>query len=363
MKKIDTSPLKDWVPTEVHNWEGKENNVLVLNYTMECPLACNFCCYNCHPKRTEKMPISLAKRLINEAAELNTFTSVGFTGGEPMLHYEEIIELGDELSRLNLPFTIATAGHWGDTFEKSNEIIANLKSKGLIRLNVSHDPSHAKFVETEFIDNILKAAEANELPTYVVGTFFSTNETVEKLLTNATSYEFVNFINKYVAKVGRAVKRKISQSTYDLDLDIDSLCCYRRVNHDIVVFYDGQSYPCCSTFNRDTEGITLGNVNESSLKEIWERAEGSLRLRVMKRQGFGEFYKIIRDYNPELAESLPTPDNAVGPCGLCNKIFSNPDLTNGINEVFENYENSKIDKTLDYLIETFGEEKVLEILK
>lgn len=363
MENNKTSSLKDWTPTEVHDWEGKEKNVLVLNYTMECPLACNFCCYNCHPKRDEKMPITLAKRLIREAGELKTFTSVGFTGGEPMLHYDEICELGDELRNMNLPFTIATAGHWGESFEKSNEIISNLKSKGLIRLNLSHDPSHAKFVKTELVANILKAAENNKLPTYVVGTFFSTNESVEKLIPEATSYKHINFINKYVAKVGRAKKRDISQKTYDLDLDIDSLCCYRRVNHDIVVFYDGETYPCCSTFNRDTDGISLGNANDLNLKELWERAEGSLSLRVMKRQGFGKFYELINEYDSELAKELPTPDMAVGPCGLCNKIFSNSKLTQGINSVFERYENSKIDKTLDYLIETLGKEKVIQFLK
>src|SRR5260370_32667013 len=105
---LESSPSKDWVPTEVHNWEGKETNVLVLNYTMACALACDFCCYGCHSGRTEKMPVELALNLVEQAAQLKIFSSVGFTGGEVMLFFDELLLIGERLAELRLPFTIAT---------------------------------------------------------------------------------------------------------------------------------------------------------------------------------------------------------------------------------------------------------------
>lgn len=361
-KLTGTSALEDWVPTDVHHWEGKEENVLVLNYTLTCPLSCDFCCYNCHPKRTEKMPIDLAKRLIREAAALKSFSSVGFTGGEPMVYLDEIIELGELLYKNHLPFTIATAGHWADTPENADQIIGKLNALGLLRLNISHDPSHAKFVPSENIVNAAKAAEKHQLPLYLIGTFYATEESIEKLLPEIVSYKYVNFINKYVAKVGRAERKPITQTTYDLSLELDSLCCYRRVNHDISIFYDGEAYPCCSTFNRSTDGISLGNANKLSLETIWERAEGSISLRIMKRQGFGKLYEIIQQYDLELYEQLPKSSGAVGPCSLCNHLFSNIELTPKIKQFFEQYEIDKIDKTISYLIQKIGMKKTLEMI-
>lgn len=359
----DISPLKDWVPTEVHDWEGKERDVLVLNYTLTCPLACNFCCYSCHPKRTEKMPIDLAKRLIREAAQLKSFSSVGFTGGEPFVHYQDLLELGDLLKSVNLPFTIATAGHWATSQDESDDKIKALQERGLIRLNVSHDPSHAKFVPSINIIQAAKSGSRYKIPTYIVGTFFSKEETLEKMLPEIDNLDSISFVNKYVAKVGRAKKRKITQSTYGMNLELENLCCYRRINHDIVVFFDGETYPCCSTFNRATKGISLGNANHISLKQLWEKAEGSLSLRIMKRQGFAKLYEIIKSYSINLYMQLPGADETLGPCSLCNKIFGNPELSQKVKSVFARYEADKIDHLLNYMVKNVGEKETFELVK
>ena len=77
---------------------GKETNALVLNYTMTCPLACDFCCYGCAPTRKEKIELRLALRLVSEAAEMGKFSSIGFTGGEPLLYADDILLIGKTTS-------------------------------------------------------------------------------------------------------------------------------------------------------------------------------------------------------------------------------------------------------------------------
>jgi MoaA/NifB/PqqE/SkfB family radical SAM enzyme len=64
---------------EIYN--TPERDVLVLNYTLACPLSCDFCCYGCHPKRKEKMDLEAAKDLVSQAAQMDNFSSVGLTGG------------------------------------------------------------------------------------------------------------------------------------------------------------------------------------------------------------------------------------------------------------------------------------------
>ena len=125
---------------------------------MACPLQCDFCCYGCHPQRTEKMPLELAFRLIKEAAELGKFSSIGFTGGEPMLFLDELLQIGRRLKGYGLPFTIATAAHWAKSEKRAHEILEELAKVGLCRLNVSYDPSHAKFIPKKSILSAITAS-------------------------------------------------------------------------------------------------------------------------------------------------------------------------------------------------------------
>lgn len=353
----------DWTPTEVHDWEGKERNVLVLNYTMACALACDFCCYGCHPHRDEKMPLDLALRLVGEAAELNQFSSVGFTGGEVTLFLDDILAIGDKLVRLKLPFTIATAAQWGVTPRNAHATVNALADRGLCRINISHDPSHARFVPREHILNAVRAASDRNIPTYVVGTFFVASERMETYLPELVGLPKVKLISKYVAKTGRAAKQPITQATYNLHLDLDNHCCYRRIYHDIVIWFDGTAYPCCSTFNRATPGIILGNAYNNSLRELWERAEGSLLFRIMKRQGFSELYQNIQRIDKELYTVLPSVEQAVGPCSLCNKIFANVTLAEDVHQVFARYETDKIAHIFDTLLRMVGSKETTRLVE
>jgi hypothetical protein len=348
--------------TEIHSWEGKEKDVLVLNYTMACPLSCDFCCYGCHPGRKEKMPIELALSLVEQAADISTFSSVGFTGGEPMLFFDEILTIGKRLNHLRLPFTIVSACHWASSEDEAFKHLETLAAVGLCRFNCSYDPSHACFVPASFVTNAATAASRLGIPTYVVGTFYSAKEKLETYLPELRDVPGITLHNKYAAKVGRAAKRNITQQSYELNLNLDDLCCYRAIHHDIVIFFDGMAYPCCSTFNRATPGIAVGNAFKDSLREIWQRVEGSLMLRTMKRHGFARLYEIIREYDSELYQRLPAVESAVGPCSLCNGIFKEARISTRVHDVFRRYEEETISGVLDLVSERCGPQAVTNLL-
>ena len=281
-----------------------EKDVLVLNYTMACPLQCDFCCYGCHPRRREKLDFHKAINLISEAAEMDVFSSVGFTGGEVFMFEDELISLSRHLKSKKMPFTVATAGHWASSYDKARELVDVLASNGLKRANISFDTSHAKFIPARFIVYAAKAFASLRIPVYVVGTFLDASQSLERLLPELVDQPQVRFFTKRVAEVGRATKAHVDYS--DLDPSERATTCYRQIHHDIVVFWDGTVYPCCSTFNRATPGISVGNVYASSLKDLWARVEGSLLFRTLKREGFGALYKLLTKYDPGFASRLPS---------------------------------------------------------
>ncbi len=327
-----------------------ERDTLVLNYTMACPLKCDFCCYGCHPKRSEKMPLDLALRLVQQASEIPSITCIGLTGGEPLLHWEDIRTLTTYLSKLQLPFTIATAAHWASTATEAHRVSDVLTRNGLSRANVSSDPSHAAFVPKSSTINAARAFIDNGIETHIVGTFDNVDDANEYFADFPLS-PLLRVHSRIIAKVGRA--RKYMPRDEPL-INAESLTCYRRVYHDLVVFYDGKAYPCCSTFNRATPGIAIGDTTTEPLRDIWTRLQGSLKFRMMKREGFAHLYDIVKERSPAVFARLPPLVGNRGPCSLCNSIFSDAQITLEINEIFASYELEQISNLLSYVAQRYG---------
>lgn len=159
--------------------DGQHTNMLGLNVTMQCPLRCDFCCYSCHPKRTERMPLELALDLVEQASELGVFSGAGFTGGEPFLWFDELLVTGELLREKGLPFNIVSAGHWASEPADAQEMIDALVDRGLYKLSLSTDPSHARFVPPKSIVNAALAASARGIVVDVIGAFLDPTASLE----------------------------------------------------------------------------------------------------------------------------------------------------------------------------------------
>lgn len=324
----------DFTRTDLHEWGGREKNTLVLNYTAACPLRCDFCCYGCSPDRKQKMDVEQAQHLIAQIAGEPEFTSVAFTGGEPLLFPDEIISLAGSAKTIGKTCTIATAGHWADSVGNARAIIDPLIANGLNRLNVSYDPSHEAFVPRANVENIVAAIAPHRVPLYIVSTLYDRGAFDDVGdFTDADAGIF--HLKKLVAKTGRAKPAAVG---YDARSGLEGLGCYRAYYSDLVIFYDGKAYPCCSTFNRATAGLVLGNAFEEGLKPIINRLLGSLVLRSIKRNSFEHFVRIVDRYDAGLADELRDIDFDGGACSLCNKIFRNPAITARVNRVFDRFE-------------------------
>lgn len=342
-------------------YDTPEKDVLVLNYTMACPLSCDFCCYGCHPKRKEKMPLEAAKSLVSQAAAMPNFTSVGLTGGEVFMFEDELVELSAHIHQCGLSFTVATAAHWATDPETARILARKLVANGLKRANVSCDHSHAAFVPRENVVHAANAFAELQVPVYIVGTFADKVSSLESFVPELLDKPFIFLRTKRVAKTGRAKKAEVE---YELSetLSLDKTC-YRRRHHDLVVFWDGQVYPCCSTFNRATKGLSIGNAFSTPLADIWKQLEYSSLFRIMKSTGFREIIEILDKYNPELAARLPGLGTFPGACSYCNAVFSSEQMTQDIREIFAEYEADTLAAAYDELAVLLGGDNVAHLFK
>jgi MoaA/NifB/PqqE/SkfB family radical SAM enzyme len=308
-------------PADLHEWaDAQERNVLVLNYTMTCPLRCSFCCYGCHPGRHEKMPLEKAKDLITQASSLESFSSVAFTGGEVFSHEADLIALSYHLRLVGLPFTVATAGHWGSDATHADAMAQLLVHNGLRRANIRYDDTHAEFADAQSIVNAARALAIQRIPVYVVGTFTKPRLQLHTMLPDLVNEPFIKLITKQVAKVGRAKKAEIPLPREAISERV--LTCYRRIHHDLVVFWDGRAYPCCSTFNRATRGLSIGNAFEEPLRDLWLKVEHSLLFKILKRNGFERLFEVVEQKRGrQVKELFPPIERFPGACSLCNARF------------------------------------------
>jgi len=341
-------------------FDTKNTSVLGLNVTMQCPLRCDFCCYSCNPTRTERMPLDLALDLVDQGAALGVFSSAAFTGGEPFLWWDELLATGDRLREVGMRFSVVTAAHWASERAVAEEMVGALVDRGIYRLCMSTDPSHARFVPPAFVVNAALAAAEHGLEIQVAGAFDDPDMTLETFVPELVGLPNSRLATRVVGTVGRGRKGARGR---DVDVPLDALRCYRPVDHDFIVFWDGDVYPCCSVYNRDTEGIKVGNAYEDSVQVLWERMEGSLLLRTMKRAGFQHLYSVLEELDPALARRLPPLDPTRGACRLCNQVFSDLDLARDIRNAFVAYEQRTVDALLTSLQDEFGAGEAVDIVR
>lgn len=342
--------------------DPNQTNVLVFNVTRQCPLRCDFCCYGCHPKREERMTLELALDLVAQAADLGVFSAAGFTGGEPMLWLDELLVVGEALRDVGLPFSVITAAHWAEDPAEARRVVDALVDRGMYRLGMSTDPSHERFVPRQAVVHATRAAVDRGIEVQVVGGFNDPSATIEAWVPDIVGLPRVRLKTGHIAAAGRGAKIR-DRVDRDLGYKADAMRCYRPVYHDLVVFSDGAAYPCCSVFNREADGMSLGNANTDSLRTLWERAEGQVLLRVLKRVGFHHLYDVIAELDPALHARLPVLDTAGGPCLLCSKVFGDPELARDIRNAFVAYEQRTVEALLASLEEEFGPDDAAAIIR
>jgi hypothetical protein len=312
------------------------NNVLVLNYTMSCPLACDFCCYACGPHRTETMDVDLAHSLVDQAADLGVFGSVAITGGEPFLCYDDMLSLSHRLHDRRLPFAVITACAWASDGADVRGLLSPLVDAGLVRLVVSHDPSHERWVSRDQVRHVVDTAVTMGLETEIYGTFYDENASLRSAFPDlAASGSVALFDRTARPDVGRRRNAPLRPSQAPAPDWTAHDTCYRRVYHELTVFWDGEVYPCCSVYNRETPGISFGNVYHEPLSTIWDRIDGSRFLRIIKRRGFAELFALLRREAPDVWSSLPDRPLAMDACHLCHLLMGDVEVARRIRDALD----------------------------
>ena len=325
-------------------------NALVLSISQLCPVNCDFCCV--YPPSTDRLSVDECIKWICLAKKNNLFQLVGFTGGEPFYFYDDIVNIMNRVFSLQLKYSIATSAYWVDSYKNTFTRIKDLKDLGLDRINISCDPGHQCKVPIKNVQMLANISDVLGLKVHIVGTFEDVSMNLEMYL-QKNNIEFdrtINLITKYIAPFGKAKNIEASMGKYGFNLNFNEMFCHSEYGFDILVWPNGDVYPCCSTANIDSS-LIMGNIRKDTFDEVVRKTLGNVFFRVIKRNGFQELIDICEKYNCSITPFLPKKSDISGPCGLCLKLMNNSASRELIEKAISYYEIDLLYEIVDTYID------------
>lgn len=142
--------------------------VLALITTYKCTAACSDCCFDCTPKRSERISAADMIATIDAAFALGSIRTVVFSGGECFINFEDLVGAVKHATSLGLGTRCVTNGFWAKSSARGRIQIERIAEAGLTELNVSTGDQHLKFVPMAAVENAAVLGVGANLTTRLV---------------------------------------------------------------------------------------------------------------------------------------------------------------------------------------------------
>ncbi len=299
--------------------------VFGLLYTRTCPLSCRHCIIESSPKAEGKMTPEQASAYIKVIPRYSE--QLCFTGGEPLLYYNEIVPLIREAKQIGLLVSLVTGAGWVSQKkpEIARERVRVLKDAGLDTLLISWDDYHEEWSAPENVELLLSLCKEYGLPAYVRGVMaaFGPNPRIEeKLVQIDVPYQKIG-----VVRLGHAATLPTNHFTFS-EMPGPGGC---GTIFQPVIEPDGYVYACCgpSRSSHRTSPLVLGNTFDEDLDSILHRAVRDPLLEAISTIGPYGLFQLIKE-DPNLRDLLPVRDRYTGVCELCLDMNDVPEVVEGL---------------------------------
>jgi hypothetical protein len=287
-------------------------NYLSFSGTYQCNLSCPHCCVPI--EWPERLDIGVALRFLEEAWDWG-ITYLGFSGGEPFLYPEFLIQVSQRAAALGFRFDkIMTNGVWFADQTHLEKVLGELAAAGYRgKLGLSVDKFHGRHLEQLVLfcrtarrifarDNILSLSYASRRPdqgltpiqhlAQALGGALHWSRVLERyLLVTPDLTLTVNW--NHLAPVERA-------ADFGPDWDgvwfVEDYC--EGPGQALVVTPRGDVKPCCG-FASDLDQLTIGNIYKDRLKDIVRRARRHPYVGTVFRRGLSAIRDDILARDPQ----------------------------------------------------------------
>jgi Radical SAM superfamily len=234
-----------------------EMHGLHILLTYQCIFECDHCFVWGSPWQTGVFTMHKLRQVFDQTKELGTVEWIFFEGGEPFLYHGLLQQAVEEANALGFRVGIVSNAYWAMSVEDAELYLRPLA--GLVQdLSVSSDLFHYSEMISQQSHNATLAAESLGIP---VGTIsIASPETSDAQYTSGTLPEG----DSGVMYRGRAAQ-KLASRAHKQDWHIYTSCPYEDLRDPGRLHLDPYGYlHIC-------QGISLGNLFETPLKEILSR--------------------------------------------------------------------------------------------
>jgi hypothetical protein len=299
--------------------------ILSLITTHRCTAACDHCCFGCSPSAAKAIPVARLHALIDEAAAIPSFETVGFTGGECFLLGKHLDALVARAAGHGLRTRVVTNGYWAVHALAAQRRIEALRAAGLAEVHLSTGMFHARFVPVERVLHAARASAGAGLFT-TVWIEECEGSTFDGAHVRAALGDLVRDGRVYVGSqpwIENAEGRGDARLTHD-----PSLSRFREENKhgcpsilDVLSVTPDQTLVACCGFTMEAiPDLHLGSVAERSIADVLESAPSELLKYWIHVDGPERILEFVRRFEPGYRLPVESPSM----CQTCLHLHRDP---------------------------------------
>ncbi|NMB92821.1 MAG: radical SAM protein [Flexilinea flocculi] len=288
---------------------------LAFIMTDRCSASCGMCCFSCSPHNKQRLDKELVKDWIRQAADLGTVKSIGFSGGEAILYYDDLRECVAFAHQYGLYSTLVSNGFWAADLEKGRSLLGGLVKDGLKHLSLSVDQFHQEYVPLESVRNAMRLGEEFHVLSAVtlmeLRDGYSAAHYMEALRPQIYGTDLI----VYPAFPAGAANINIPEGQFIKACNADTARC--PFDNHITILFDGSLMMCCSQFSKDIPPVHLGNYKDTTLNEAIQNFNDNPFIYVLLKDGFKFYVDLARSLGFQVDSYYCVS------CHLCHHLLGN----------------------------------------
>lgn len=292
-----------------------------ISYTDRCNITCGHCVSECGPGRSRVLGVEAVKEVLtaNADSDINQYL---LTGGEAMLYADDILAIAKHGHSLGMRLQLGTNGFWSKDYDKTVEVLGELKGLGLNAVYMGYDSYHAVAIPFANIGNLIRACYALAVLGKVQineDDHGGGKEWLERFMQVYPNFTYKYQIPFVAGRMHKDLRRDSGHSAGASDFS-------RPCGNSIVLNVDesGNVFGCCNFYCRDQDAnsaMFFGNIHERPYREI---LDGFLHSRVIADLYKGGPYFAARGRfgGAEGAHAAFAGQTFTSRCELCVAAFT-----------------------------------------
>jgi len=323
--------------------------------TDRCNGDCNFCGIERNVNQHD-LPVETILNCIDQAYGLG-IPRIGFSGGEPFLRYEDMLESIRYANSKGVKSSVVTNASYAKDKKTGFNLVRELKDAGLENINISFDADHLENIPFDSYVNAIEGALSNNLKVDLkIVDRTSTEDTNKKLLDKLAEYLGGKIENKTIhLKDGKSIcvqhlpviRSGRAKELDEKEFSLQPIGGIQYCNaEDIVVKSNGDILPCCSFPAVSDNFYVMGNAQDTELKTVIKRInEHIIGSVLLSPFSFKRIRNVMENSkNPEVKRIASA--EYVSPCEFCGEVFSNPSSKEFLIGEFQRFKKLKLESVI-----------------